>query len=381
MAPKKLDLQLISPDELIEVLGQSDQEGKSAYDDLLKSIDNNGHKIFTQLIWTITSLRFDAEEAKAIWDKIIDHKSQMSEKLERNVGIRVAAIDYLSNIVGKLSRPRVIHLEIYDSLNEVSTTDLLTNLANRRYYRQRFDEELRRARRYRDPLTFCIFDIDNFKAYNDEKGYSDGDRVLKVISEIIKGSIRDSDFAARWGGEEFVVLMPQTAKKEAKAVSERVRVSIQAETSIGDLTISGGVSTFPTDGSTRDELFSFADRALYRAKGEGKNRICMYPYERRNFPRFDEEYPVKLTPETSDRYEVKGTTENIGAGGIAFRYPYAVPVATIVKGEVDLKGETIVFRGRVVRIEEGKDRAFELGIEFAEIDEEAFHKLMNVASY
>lgn len=167
-------------------------------------------------------------------------------------------------------------------LKELSITDSLTGLFNRRYFEERFYEELHRSSRHNLSFSLAMLDIDDFKLFNDTEGHLSGDEILKCIANIAKDSLRVIDVIARFGGEEFVVIMPQTEKDEAFLVAERIRKSIKEQLPCTwhafpkeNITISIGVATFPSDGKDRKELIRNADKALYRGKMEGKDRtVC-----------------------------------------------------------------------------------------------------------
>jgi len=163
----------------------------------------------------------------------------------------------------------------------LATSDALTGLKNRRAFRERLADEMRRAARYQLPLSLLMLDVDKFKQFNDTFGHPAGDEVLKQFAKILQAGARGSDFAARYGGEEFVVLLPNTDAEAAKVLSERLRSAIEsASWPLREVTASGGVATsIPRgvgDESLQDEseyLLSEADKALYRSKADGRNRI------------------------------------------------------------------------------------------------------------
>jgi diguanylate cyclase (GGDEF)-like protein len=166
-----------------------------------------------------------------------------------------------------------------ERLEVLATTDGLTGLFNHRRFRERLAEEVERALRYDTPLACMIFDVDDFKLVNDKHGHLVGDRVLCEIAERTARTVRRSDIVARYGGEEFVVIMPQTTREGAMAQAERLRVEVANEPFGGTgthltVTISVGVSTLDRDTELDSEAIILkADRALYRAKGTGKNRV------------------------------------------------------------------------------------------------------------
>ncbi|MGE4292200.1 MAG: diguanylate cyclase [Desulfovibrio sp.] len=159
-------------------------------------------------------------------------------------------------------------------LKLISQTDALTGLPNRMLLNARFHEYVERAQRYARPLSVILFDIDGFKRVNDELGHLVGDQILVIIGKLAGSSIRSTDLLGRWGGEEFLILCPESNEKEAMRVAERVLQAIRAgEYPNGTRqTVSAGVAAF-SSGDTEDTLLQRADCALYRAKAAGKDRV------------------------------------------------------------------------------------------------------------
>lgn len=170
-----------------------------------------------------------------------------------------------------------------EEMRTLSITDSLTGLFNRRYFDDRLFEELQRAIRYDSFFSLAIFDIDDFKLFNDTEGHLAGDEVLKTIAEIAREAVRSIDIIARFGGEEFAIIMPQTEKDEAFLVAERTRKNIKElmprtweNFPRKEITVSIGVATFPLDGKDAKTLIRNADKALYRAKVSGKDRTVVW---------------------------------------------------------------------------------------------------------
>ncbi|QJB55433.1 diguanylate cyclase [Pseudodesulfovibrio sp. zrk46] len=169
-----------------------------------------------------------------------------------------------------------------EKLAVLAVTDELTGLSNRRHFFRRFDEEVDRARRYGSTLSLILIDIDHFKKVNDTYGHPVGDMVLKEVARLLNANIRTSDILARYGGEEFAILIPSQTAPEARQAAEKLRNVIEVNDMVMDgpevrVTISAGVADIEPlrskGGNMKDKLIQNADRALYRAKAEGRNRI------------------------------------------------------------------------------------------------------------
>jgi len=159
---------------------------------------------------------------------------------------------------------------------KMAETDPLTNIYNRRKFSELLDQEIERVERYNRSLAVILLDIDHFKRINDTFGHDAGDSVLKKISRLIRENIRSVDTLARYGGEEFVIILPETTLKKAMTVAERIRRVIERKSfdTVGHITISAGVSIFE-ESDNKQSIVKKADRGLYIAKSEGRNRVSI----------------------------------------------------------------------------------------------------------
>lgn len=165
-----------------------------------------------------------------------------------------------------------------DELRRLSTTDTLTGLANRLAFQARLRDEWERARRYTSPLSLLLIDIDGLKRINDERGHAAGDEVLRTTAHAINATMRVTDFGARWGGDEFAIVAPNSVRRSAQRLAQRLlgHVSRQARARDAAVTISVGVATLEPQSqpsATVEWLLNAADAALYRAKSDGRNRV------------------------------------------------------------------------------------------------------------
>ncbi|MCB1024275.1 MAG: diguanylate cyclase [Acidobacteria bacterium] len=168
---------------------------------------------------------------------------------------------------------------------QLSVTDPLTGLLNRRYLEERLTEEIKRSDRHGYPMSFLMIDVDDFKSYNDTYTHPEGDKALQLVGQGIRESLRDADVAARYGGEEFSILLPQTNLEEAKTIAERIRSKI-ASTQFPNrqVTVSVGLTGAASSRDTAEAIISAADKALFEAKRKGRNNVQVYEYVRKNLP-------------------------------------------------------------------------------------------------
>ena len=172
-------------------------------------------------------------------------------------------------------------------LQEQAVRDALTGLYNRRYLDETLERELARAMREGEPISFVMLDIDHFKQINDNFGHNEGDAVLQKLAALLLSHTRVEDIVCRFGGEEFLIVLPGVTSEIAFQVAERWRKSFVGLTMPFEpieikVTLSCGISEFPTDGNTKEGLISAADKALYRAKQTGRNRVVIWHKETKN---------------------------------------------------------------------------------------------------
>lgn len=168
--------------------------------------------------------------------------------------------------------------ERFEALRERVDRDSLTGLANHRRFWVVLDRELERADRYARPLSVVMIDVDGFKEFNDAHGHIAGDAALARIAALIQNSCRNSDRPARYGGDEFAVVLPETSLEGARAFAEKMRQSVEEQRFAGDgLTVSIGLSAYPADGKLPRPLVAAADENLYASKQTGRNRVTSPP--------------------------------------------------------------------------------------------------------
>ena len=255
--------------------------------------------------------------------------------------------------------------------------DPLTGLLNRAGFVEAFGRELKRASRYARPLTMVMADLDGFKAHNDHYGHPAGDVLLKGVARAIQSSLRANELAARYGGDEFVLLLPETDAASALVVAHRVmeavgRFPVVTAQALSDtpplppITVSMGLAIFPADGETLEALLNLADRRLYEAKQQGRSRVVgpPRPEERRRHPRMLLGGPVMVRSLAGDLPESwrEGLIQNLGMAGVYFtilpwrpltnRDALAFSISVPPEQQRAFPFSRLAGRGRVVRTEE-----------------------------
>lgn len=188
---------------------------------------------------------------------------------------------HLLSIICNQAAVLITNARLHLEMEMMAITDGLTGLLNHRRFQERLSEEFRRIGRHPEPLSLILADLDHFKKINDTYGHPTGDEVLKKIAGILKKMVRDIDIVARYGGEEFAIILVNTEREGAYKLAERIRKEVEKRSfSFGGrkipLTLSLGIASYPGDSRIKEDLISKADKALYQAKAEGRNRTCLY---------------------------------------------------------------------------------------------------------
>ena len=187
----------------------------------------------------------------------------------------------LLSILGSFATMSIDNARLHQKTLELASTDGLTGLLNHRQFKKDFCEELRRAERYQTGLSIILLDVDDFKKFNDLSGHPCGDVILRKLADLLRELLRECDLVYRYGGEEFVVLLPETDLDEALLAADRIRHIVEQQSAaflpelsqVSGVTVSVGVASFPHDGATVEVLLKQVDDLLYMAKGAGKNKV------------------------------------------------------------------------------------------------------------
>ena len=353
----------------------NDEKLVTALDDVVAEF---GQQAFPVIFHVLTHLELSRQEAEDSWREICLHRREMSNQLGHNVNLRTAICDYFCSIHKSLKNPKVVEIHIFENTINSAKYDRLTGLYNRAYFDESLVREVARAKRYGTELSVLFLDIDNFKAVNDNHGHLAGDLVLKDLSQAIRDAIRSEDIASRYGGEEIVIILPETKKATGLILAERIRelvahLDLEYAGKTIPLTISGGLASFPIDTSDATELVRFADMALLKAKSLGKNNIQAYSPNKRRYIRvdFSPEILVKKISIDEATESFSAQAKNLSLTGILFRSDtpcFAVGNKIQLQIPFEDFNATVLLLGTVVRIALVGADQYEIGVSFLEMD-------------
>ena len=347
-------------EELLAALAEDAHNSQRLLDRLDSISRESGIGAHAALLLILTRLGFEDQEARHHWAAILEHRARMAAALGRDVGARVAALDYFVNVNRKLVQPTLIDLRMLDLEGADAGRDRLTGIASDRAFRTTLQSELRRARRYEHRVAIVVLDLDEFAAINARAGELVGDRLLREAAILLSNKVRDIDLAARMGEDEFALLLPETDRNGALLVAERARREIErffaareVDGRAADLTVSGGIASYPEDAGTAERLLEAAAQALYQAKAAGRNAVVPYRPERRHYVRFELE-PGRFEIEVlAPPDKLPGSVRNLSRNGILFSSPERLEIGEAI--EIRLADDTqtsLRLRGTVVRLEE-----------------------------
>jgi len=368
-------------EELLAVLHEDAHNEERVLKRLDQIRTQSGLQAYAALLLILTRLPFEETEARAHWEAILKHRRALGLALHREVGLRVAALDYFVNINRQLTSPRIVDLALHERREPSAPIDLQTGLWSARHFLSALQKESRRAKRYQLDICVLYLDLDNFREINERYGDLVGDILLKEIAILYKNKIRDIDMAARLAGEEFGLILPETERMGAFLVAERIRKEVERHFLRRDIdgrpismTVTIGVAKYPEDATTADRLVQRAEEAMHQAKARGGNSVGVYYKERRNFIRFDvgrRPVRMRITPageETDEEAAPSQEARNISRSGLLFDSdrPYAIGEEMVIAFQDGRDGARVTLRARVVRIEEieGQVGRFEVGAAF-----------------
>ncbi len=265
--------------ENIELDILSDIDDSQVFRFIIDSLQHETGRPYAALTEAILHYSMKEDEAKRVWDDILENKEAMEKALGRGLSIKTALVDYFTN------RRRSEKIIIFIKENMISAFDTamrdgLTGLYSHAVIHAELEKEFQSAGRYKLDLSVIFIDIDDFKKYNDTHGHIAGDRVLLHVSGILRNKLRGTDKIGRYGGEEFLIVLPHTSLDKATLIAEKLRISIMEETAKNEeipkgVTVSVGLSALSEKTNDGHDLINEADICMYRAKKEGKNRVCL----------------------------------------------------------------------------------------------------------
>lgn len=376
--------------DVIEIAARDIERSLHHEERLAKEKAGKKETFYSDLIYTLTNLRYDEKEARVLWVNLLTHKMEMSDRLDRNVGIRVAALDYFKNILGALDDVKIIDASSYIETAQLAVTDGLTGVFNHRYFQDRLLRDINRAKEEGGNISLLMIDIDYFKQYNDVNGHIAGDVALKEVAAVLRRNLKKDDLVARYGGEEFAVILVGLAREQARLVAERIRTVVaqidfpnEKVLPTGNLTISIGLAEFPSDALERGDIIAAADRALYIAKRSGRNRVCLAPNEQRRDRRISKVLKVHYRhSDNLDQAPVEARSADISVGGMALLVDGPAAVGQVLCLGVEGIPDEHQLLGRVVWQVSQPNGQSKIGVKFVGIkpeDTEALRGLVGVS--
>ncbi len=360
---------------IIEFVKNHGEDEELFLHDLEAIVEKEGDLVFPVLLNVLTQLEFSDLEAKGIWEEILKHRKKISQSLSRQVNLLTAICDYFLTVRKAFTYPKVVELKVFEEASHYSKCDYLTGLYNRGYFEEALQGEISRAKRYKTEFSLIFFDIDNFKRINDTVGHLGGDLALSKIADLIRTEKRGEDIAARYGGEELVLVLPSTSKSNAVIKAERIRQKIsELPLSFGGInfsvTMSGGIATYPHDAITAEGIIECADQALYRSKASGKNQINLYSSDKRQYVRADFAGPVVINRLDNwlNYNQVSATGKDLSLSGMLFESSEVIEIGSRIQLQVPIPNpqNPTILLGTVVRLE-SLDPGYDIGVSFVQV--------------
>ena len=349
---------------------RSATSGGHLLDSLDLLVQQEGRSACKIILEVLMHREFNAEEAAQYWWEIVDHHRTLSASLGRPVSLAVAVCDYFSLHDKGINFPKLIDVHEFEAMHSERQFDFLTGLHNRQAMEMALSREFSRAERYQRKLSVLFLDLDSFKEINDQHGHLAGDKMLQHVGRILARNKRAVDIAARYGGDEFVMLLPDTDKKEALAQAERIRAEISQEILAVEgkevrLTVSGGIATYPDDALSDKGVFKCADEALYQAKHLGRNSVLLYESEKRLAKRVDITAPLTVTQIDAEPFDLLPMqSKNMSCSGVLLDSNVPISRGTLLELEITLGDRKLTIQGEVVRMEKLGQERFDIGVSF-----------------
>ena len=278
------NLKILTDKKVLEIVSGDIVDHIQTDEYLLDSIGTKPGTYYRDLVFALIQIRLPEEEAKRDWREILRHKYLLSEKLGRNVGIHVATLDYYSNIKKQVAFPKIVDAREYMDTASRALTDDLTKAYNRRFFSEQMNRLFQQARDEQGSFSLVMFDLDYFKQYNDINGHIQGDIALIETVRILHAVCSLDSAVCRYGGEEFMVLLPGHPLREARRTAENIRQAVydyryfnEQALPGGRLSASLGVTSYRPGVASAQQMAGEVDSAMYRAKNNGRNRVELFP--------------------------------------------------------------------------------------------------------
>lgn len=339
----------------------------------------HGAEVYRHLFYVLGHLDFQPEHAKIHWEGAEKIWVELSERSTRPIDVRLAVLSYLLQPQQKLRNPALLEVELLQKTEESAIRDALTELYNYRFFRERISQESERGRRFGDELSLLMIDVDDFKHFNDELGHLAGNEALKELAAVLVLSVRSMDVVSRYGGEEFTILLPSTARAGAMVAAEKVRAAVYdagigADSDQKPLSVSIGVASFLVDARDPDALIERADSALYAAKAAGKNCVRSFSNERREARRYEARIEGRLNVVGETKLPI--ATLDLSRGGLSFEIDEELVPGSAVQIELTLPGSEpeLECTCRVVRVQESGS-LFRVGARIVHLEKQQGYRL------
>ena len=362
-------------DQLLDCFEKYAQNDARLVQELNTLIAQEGQQVISSIFQILTNLDLSPKEAEGHWQKVVAHCNELSSSLGREINLRTAVCDYFCSVNKSLHNPKIIEIHLFEKAAKSSTFDSLTGLLNRNAFDDALEREISRAKRYDLNLSLLFLDLDDFKLVNDSYGHMAGDEVLKSVAQTIMTEKRSEDIAARYGGEEVTIVLPETSKAEGWLLGERIRKKLEETTIIFDdqaikITLSGGLASYPIDANDGTALLKNADKAMYRAKSFGKNNISLYSMNKRRNIRIEYSTGVELSElGFGEKQSLSAMTKSLSIGGIMLESVTPIGVGIKIQMKIAINdAEPILVIGNVIREEKNESGSFDISITFIESD-------------
>jgi len=282
------NLKILTDKKVLEIVSGDIVDHILTDEYLRDSIGTKPGTYYRDLVFALIQIRLPEDEAKRDWREILRHKYLLSEKLGRNVGIHVATLDYYSNIKKQIAFPKIVDAREYLDTASRALTDDLTKAYNRRFFGEQMNRLFQQTRDEGGCFSLIMFDLDYFKQYNDINGHIQGDIALIETVRILHAVCSLDSAVCRYGGEEFMVLLPGHPIDAARRIAEDIRQAVYDYRYVneralpgGRLSASLGVTSYRPGVASAQQMVAEADGAMYRAKNKGRNRVEIFPLAER----------------------------------------------------------------------------------------------------